>query len=432
MVIRIPEKFRKICWTVLIIQMVDYFGGRAQLIFFFSIAAIIMMCITGRKIVRPELSGMRLYAIAIVVMMCYGLFFFEPEKYTKGVYHILPSVIVMVLGYYICYVYPNKSLVLTSAVTMILMLIHLVYASAFTISSISGLDDMRNHFSGGASLFLFLLAIVMNARILNKRIILGKRIDIILIIIGIIRIVISLNRSTIMAFVVSTALMGLSSIFINRKNAIRRTLILLATTAALMFLAFSLLPSQASNEFFDKVDNSSKEINSEQEFSSGSDVLKNWRGYEISKAKKQWLNYNFVEMIIGGGIQKYTKMEDLPRDMKENQESMVNNESPILHNGYYTLLVKGGLLAVIGYIVFLIYPLYAIIRKKTNAYNKEILITLIGINAIMAVLTYVVRGMISQSVLTTYALSVGWLSCRLYNQKDNENQEVQESEVKNE
>ena len=42
----------------------------------------------------------------------------------------------------------------------------------------------------------------------------------------------------------------------------------------------------------------------------------------------------------------------------------------------------------------------------------------------MAVLTYVVRGMISQSVLTTYALSAGWLSCRLYNQKDNENQEV--------
>ena len=429
MVIRIPEKFKKICWTVLLLHMADYLTGKAEIVFLFSLGAIVLMCITGRKIIRPEISGIRLYIIAIVVMMCYGLFFFDSEKYVKGLYHILPSIVIIVLGYYICYVYRSKSLVLTAAALMIFLLIHLAYTSVFHIGNIGGLEDMRDHFSNGANMFIFSFIIFLSARVINRKIIIGKRIDIILIIIGIVRIVISLNRSTIMAFIISATIMGICTILFNREKALLRIVILAISSAALMFVVFSFLPSQASNEFFDKVDNSSKEINSAQEFSSGTEVLQNWRGYEINKAQKQWSNYNFLEMAIGGGIQKYTKMEDLPRDMQKNQESMANNESPLLHNGYYTLLIKGGILAVLGYIVFLLYPLYALIRKKTSSYDREILIMLIGLNAAMAVLTYVVRGMIAQGVFTTYSISVGWLYCRLYNQEEKEFEEVEESEV---
>lgn len=428
MILKISDKYKQISVPIVIIVLLDCFGAKSEVIVALSVAIIVLMCLTGKRIILPKISGLKIYMVSIVIMIAFGFINFNQSKFTKGTYHIIASIIVMILGYYICYVSEKKSLVLTSEILIAFLLIQLLVRSVTHIPSISNLEEVRIYFGVNASTFVILLLIVLTERILNQRIIIGKRIDVILIILGIIRVIMSLNRSTIIAFIVGLAFISIFTVAYKNKRVIMRTVALAASSAIIIFLAFSFLPKESLNEFFDKVDNASNELNSSQEFSSGSNILKNWRGYEIKKARQQWESYSALEMVVGTGIQTYTKMEDMPEDMASMQESMQDKESPILHNGYYTLLVKGGLLAIVGYLVFLVYPLWALIFKAKKMYDKRILIILIGLNAAMAILTYVVRGMISQSVITPYVLSVGWLYCRYHNPVEKEEEDLIEGE----
>ena len=146
------------------------------------------------------------------------------------------------------------------------------------------------------------------------------------------------------------------------------------------------------------------------------DIYNNWRGYEIKNAQKQWRKYNTFEMVFGGGVQKQIKISNLLSHFTRGAGyTFQDNKSPILHNGYYTLLVKGGILAIIGVLIWLFAPLVMLFWKKNDEESKDILLLMVSLNAMYIIYTYVVRGVVDQIIHLSYGLTIGWLNACYYN-----------------
>ena len=400
--------------------MANFFGVSGDKICLAVLVMIFYIIAKSRRIIIPKIRGMQVYFAAIIVMMIYGLTQIEGVDYLKGTYFVITSVLIIVIGYYINYAFKNKSVILTLEICAILMIGYTVLNAVYHVGDIKELKNIRDIFGVGANDILIIVLILMHYCLFHGYVIINKFVDRIVIALGLITVAMSLNRSTTFSAIISIALICILNMMGNRRRGqifIRAVTILIAGIG-LSAIAFTVLPSNTVSEYFEKVDQSGEEINSETEFSNNTSILNNWRGYEIKKAREQWLDYNGLEMIIGGGIQKTIKMEDIPEYMTEEQESMKNNESPLLHNGFYTLLVKGGLLAVIGLIIWFLSPIYYMFRYKNTNKQREVLILMMVLNVVMILLTYVVRGMCGQGAIISYCVCIGALSGQYNEEKD--------------
>ena len=92
--------------------------------------------------------------------------------------------------------------------------------------------------------------------------------------------------------------------------------------------------------------------------------MNNWRAYEMQAAIKQWISSNFFEKIIGSGLGRGIHIDYIPYSWSEMVE---NNQIPLLHNGYYTVLIKIGILGVLALLtIFLSY-----LKKRNSKESKE-------------------------------------------------------------
>ena len=65
----------------------------------------------------------------------------------------------------------------------------------------------------------------------------------------------------------------------------------------------------------------------------------------MQAAIKQRISSNFFEKIIGSGLGRGIHIDYIPYSWSEMVE---NNQIPLLHNGYYTVLIKIGILGVLA------------------------------------------------------------------------------------
>ena len=91
--------------------------------------------------------------------------------------------------------------------------------------------------------------------------------------------------------------------------------------------------------------------------------MNNWRAYEMQAAIKQWISSNFFEKIIGSGLGRGIHIDYIPYSWSEMVE---NNQIPLLHNGYYTVLIKIGILGVLALLTIFLSSL-----KKGMQESKE-------------------------------------------------------------
>ena len=97
---------------------------------------------------------------------------------------------------------------------------------------------------------------------------------------------------------------------------------------------------------FEKFSNTLTEISSSDSFTSVANIQKNWRGFEVYSAKQQWLTSGTFNQMFGGGFGKLINVGYLSILVDPTSNGYI----PVLHNGYYTLIIKSGFIGVLLYL----------------------------------------------------------------------------------
>lgn len=167
-----------------------------------------------------------------------------------------------------------------------------------------------------------------------------------------------------------------------------------------LFLILSLVMPELSAYFWYKIMRSFEEISYNGVWTETA-VVSNWRGYEIFCAQQHFLNANLIHQIFGDG---YGALLDVGQ-----YSYLVTTEEggiPFLHNGYYTALIKTGLIGLFLNIAYYLNAVYSISKCKVNTFDRKFMI---GIVLSMAVSAWTVGGALIGYMVPLYTLVLVWL-----------------------
>jgi hypothetical protein len=211
-------------------------------------------------------------------------------------------------------------------------------------------------------------------------------------------IILSESRVTILVFI--TAWIGAGYLFRSRIRVLLATFSL----AAMVFVAVPLLPEYDVQNitFLGKVQNSLAEI-SFVDTDDLTTITANWRGFEATKAYEMWQAGSLGQKVFGQGLGK-------PIDIGiyyNLSEDYSVRELPILHNGYFMVLVKYGLLGSIFFVIFMMSPFF--VRGKMSDPQSRFA-QKIGIVASISLLatTVTITGPLNLRALDGIVLIMGW------------------------
>jgi O-antigen ligase len=156
-------------------------------------------------------------------------------------------------------------------------------------------------------------------------------------------------------YVVST-IIGLF-VFANLKSKV--VMLAAGGVAALSMIAVG---EQQQSQFLYKIFNSLQEMSFVGSLDL-TDVTTNWRGFEATMAWDQFLSVSFVEQWIGQGLGTVVNLGGV----YYLGEDMVYSAIPILHNGYFQILTKYGVVGVVLYLFFFI----TLFRSSLTAKGEE-------------------------------------------------------------
>ena len=183
----------------------------------------------------------------------------------------------------------------------------------------------------------------------------------------------SLSRTSIVVFMIL--------LFFSIKD---RTSVFLKTIMVILIGVFCLYEfyPELVNSYIQKIARSSLEISNKMNWNEIT-ITNNWRGYEIYCAQEQFKNSDTITQLIGSG---YGASIDV-----KGYAYLVTTEDklPYLHNGYYNVLIRSGILGILSNMLFYVFLFIRI--KKTNI-NKSEKDLLYGLVISMVVMSWVVGG----------------------------------------
>jgi hypothetical protein len=148
------------------------------------------------------------------------------------------------------------------------------------------------------------------------------------------------------------------------------------------------------------------EISSNNDWSNTTNIVYNWRGFEINCAKIIFLMGNITEKIVGYGFGKGIYVGEYAYLVMPGSDGSI----PVLHNGYYTMLIKNGIVGVILYLLFYfvnIKTAIVSIKNKLNIYESRVSI---GILLSLMVTTYFVTGIVSKYSDVVMCILFGYIA----------------------
>lgn len=212
-------------------------------------------------------------------------------------------------------------------------------------------------------------------------------------------IVLSGSRAAVLTFLISY--LATRGVFQNRS----KPLLVFAILASLMMVIWPMLPQYdiANITFLGKVQNALTEVT----FETGEDRLEmyaNWRGFEAYRAFETWLNAPFPEKVIGSGFGATIDLGKVVAYGSDEVQSL-----PFVHNAYFTLLVKTGVVGVVAMVYFLLLPFrIGFDRHDPN----EVMLSQMARGAAITLLgtTVLIAGPLNKESLDGVLLLWGWSS----------------------
>lgn len=186
---------------------------------------------------------------------------------------------------------------------------------------------------------------------------------------------------------------------------------------SLLFLSLIVMyPRIIQSEIFDnllnKFLNSFSEVSSHNDYSTLASIQQNWRGYESSSAINQWLLSSPFHQIIGFGWG--SKIYVGPVSTLVDPDS--NGWISVLHNGYYTMLIKQGILGVMLYLFFYIRTALEGLRIFLNSKSKDAIV-FVAITLVLMLQTFFLNGLFMINLNYFAIISLGYYGIKLYGEK---------------
>lgn len=258
----------------------------------------------------------------------------------------------------------------------------------------------------------FLLPIMAFEMVILKRIIFSTKVDRFILLLMIVQIGLSFGRIAILEPLIAFSIISILSIksMENKGRTIKILAgIFLALTIAVVVLFYA-LPDSTTSVFLAKIENSATEINTKQNIDSIASAMQNWRAYEMQATLKQWGKSGILSQIFGHGMGKGIELEFVPYNWK-SAGMVENGEMPLAHNGFYTLLPKGGLFAVISMLLIFAGAIHKgfQITKYENRDRKVSGIILISIMVAGFANMWVVRGAVCSEAFLVWGSILGWI-----------------------
>ena len=151
-----------------------------------------------------------------------------------------------------------------------------------------------------------------------------------------------------------------------------------------IFCLYELNP-ELVDSYIQKIARSGLEISNQMNWNEIT-ITNNWRGYEIYCAQEQFKNSNIITQFIGSG---YGSSVDV-----KGYAYLVTTEDtlPYMHNGYYNVLIRSGILGLLINILFYVVLFIRIHKANIDKSEKDLLY---GLVVSMVVISWVVGGIFS-------------------------------------
>jgi len=298
-----------------------------------------------------------------------------------------------------------NAFIITSGFLSIVQLFNILL-NVSALSSAFTVQGWRNITGDGGVVIAISLAIVF-AGIIPKGMRLPRILGIILVLVNVAYFILSLSRTNIMIISIMFAVLLLEKG--NSKIILMRIVGVIALVFLCLFVLNFVLPSEISSSFTKKMLSSLTEVNASNSWNSPYEIQSNWRGYETYCAVNQWKDSNFIHQIFGAGFGERIYVGRYAYTLLKQVDStgQAINSIAVLHNGYATMLIKLGVLGVIGYLLFY----FAIIKKAWKAHKRTDSLDsriLLAMGLIFLIQTYFLNGLMKDYCFFPMIILIGY------------------------
>lgn len=416
----------EIIWPLVLIEVVRLLGVSDQVTFILMSAWLILIFGKRKSIVICRIAGLMPLIIFLIYGTILGLASTEIRHLTRDLYYFVPTIVVMFIGFVAQKWYKDKSIEKTIMVIAAIIAVHAIVSTLMLGSEITNFEKLRDAIGSHAIENCYAFALIFGKKLVSKKIYFNQVVDIIIMILVMIQLTASFSRMSIVLELCVIASTFILSLFAGQQiftASIRRLVIFLLLMVVLVVGVLNFFPNTVLDEYSDKWDYTSEEINIEQDFTSEKTVLSRWRAYEKYSSRKQWKESSALVELFGKGLGTGVKLEYQPAGWVLEEDSSI----PILHNGYYMMLPKGGLYGVACLVIFYLSGLWLFFKKRKTCKNIiSDLIVLATIGICMIVASDATSGMMAQSQSLVFGLLVGSINEKIQEEEENNGEKSEE------
>lgn len=421
------RKIDDIMWPLVILHICQVFIVPDTVFMLMGIIILLLCNFYKNKIIIPHISGLGIYVTYLLFITLLGITKYSLYLVIRDVFYEFSNIIFILLGYALCKRnIKRKSLLKTFVISnSILSVITIIIGSVLIGSRGYSFADLRVNFSNGIYSISILLPLCIIYKILMKKDIISKKIDKNIIILWTLQILLNFSRTAIL-IVLSVLFISFLILTIYKKinlNILKKIIKIVLLIAILIILLLKIIPDSIIERFDKKLKNSIVEISTNNSFNNDSEAQSNWRGYEIACAKKFWREENIFDKIFGRGNGTIIPIRYIPTQWKDIVDIQDGKKGvTVLHNTYYTLLCKGGVIAVFLFIYFLLCNIYIGLKRCNSTSNFDIICGLftIGLFIYLIINAYIIRALFQNDIQMTSSMLIGWMAMLNRREKDEE------------
>lgn len=393
----------KIESLIMAIWIVAYnFIGNQLWIFGSIILSVLFLLTQYKKKINFKLFNNILYLLIPIFLGVSATIVLDTEFFNtdsiRDIYYILIPIISYFFGLIMSIIMDNKDIKDTIVISTILTIL----IDIFKIASYNQYDNFKFlEFRDYMGVSDYILVVGLFVLLLENKY--NRNIKVILIIILLVDITIYFSRISIL-FVLITFILYLFNKFKYLKNNSKelKTITLVTIVGFFLLILINIL----FPEFSEKVLYTFEELSSNNNWSKIENISLNWRGYEIYCAKLDIKNnFGLIEYLLGNGFGYRT-----PLTILYNIGGIDYLSLPILHNGFYSIFSKYGVIGLLSYICFFI--MYIKNIRKSRNINVKIIAS--SICLFLVISTFFVMGIFYESQLCLLVLLMGLYYGNLY------------------
>lgn len=314
------------------------------------IFASLMLIISALKgtVILDSMLRIPYYPMIILGLLVTILFWTNIQSIgalVKGFSGLINVSIFLYIGKSICRIYSRESFGKNLIYFSVIYAIYQIIIFLTNINSTTNLRSLRGDINGTPLFLVFVLILILYDQQLFN--LLTKRKKCIFTGIISLSVFITLSRTTYIYFAISLLFLTL---FSRNKEIMMKSIMNILIYIILAILFSLLIPSDIKQSFIEKFFNSIGEVSSRRDWNSLVTVVNNWRGFENFCAHNQYESYNLLHRLFGQGVAQGIFVGNFGYLVGIDNSQYL----PYLHNSFYTLLIKTGVVGLVYYVAFFV------------------------------------------------------------------------------